>query len=510
MTTPFDVAASDEGLVALQEAAADPSLYVEGAKIERNDIGNALRVVHYEGEHLRYVKKLREFRNWDGHRWNPSTEADIMKIARQIVRNMFLEATVAPDDDRADVASHAVRSASRKAMSNMMSVVIGDDRVWRDLNDFDVNPFLLNFANGTVDIRRKMDTGRLREHDPLDFLTQIIHHKYSPDAKAPKWEKLVARVVQDANVDGGTLRFLQKALGYSLLGGNPEHMIFFLTGSERCGKSKILEIVRALIGEDYAHVSKPDLIAKKKQGHHDSEVYSIIAKRMVMIAEVSSAYSLDESIVKSITGEPVATARKLHKAEEIQVPTTWTVWLATNDNPQVQNWDGAIAERVCVIPCGPTVPPEERVLDLDRQIIEEEAEGVLAWLVEGAHMWFTDLEATKEVGTTSTGLAKPPSILTALQSYAADSDYIGAFIDDWIEVEEGARLRRPDVFKKFKDTRGPGERPERNKLYERLEKLPGVTVNSAREFMGIRLKVTGSHQTYGWSELLAASKEQDE
>jgi len=506
MTTPFDDVTVEQ-LEALQAATTDMSIFIEGSRLDRNDIGNAERVTHYCGDELRYVKKIKEFRNWDGKRWNPSTEADVMKIARQIVANMFVEATVAPADDRAGVASHAVRSASRKAMSNMMGVAIGDDRLWRDLNDFDAKPHLLNFENGTVDIRKEVGNGRIRQHDPLDFLTQIIHHKYDPDAKCPRWLKLVERVVQNANADGATLRFLQKALGYSILGGNPEHMIFFLTGSERCGKSKILEIVRALIGEDYAHISKPDLISKKKGGHHDSEVYSIIAKRLVLIAEVSSAYSLDESIVKSITGEPVATARRLHKAEEIQVPTTWTIWLATNDNPTVQNWDGAIAERVVVIPCGPTVPPEERVPDLDRQIIEEEAEGVLAWLVEGAHMWWSDLEATRNAGVASTGLAKPPSVLAAGQVYAEDSDYIGAFIQDWLEFEDGARLRRPDVFKRFKETRGPGERPERNKLYERLSVLPGVTVNSAREFVGLRLRSTSSSGGINWASLMGHQEE---
>lgn len=506
MTTPFDDI-DIEQLEAVQSAAEDPLRFVVGSRLDRNDIGNAERVTHYCGEHLRYVKKLKEFRNWDGKRWNPSTEADVMKISRQVVRNMFIEATVAHEDQRADVASHAVRTASRKAMAAMMGVAIGDDRLWRDLNDFDAKPHLINFDNGTVDIKKKLGAGRIRPHDPLDFLTQIIRHKYNPDAKCPRWEKLVARVVQTANADGATLRFLQKALGYSILGGNPEHMIFFLTGSERCGKSKILEIVRALIGEDYAHISKPDLISKKKNGHHDSEVYSIIAKRLVLIAEVSSAYALDESIVKSITGEPVATARKLHKAEEIQVPTTWTIWLATNDNPSVQNWDGAIAERVVVIPCGPTVPPEERVPDLDRQIIDEEAEGVLAWLVEGAHMWYEDLEATRNAGVASTGLAKPPSVVVAGQSYAEDSDYIGAFIQDWIEYDADARLRRPDVFKKFKDTRGPGERPERNKLYERLSALPGVTVSSAREFVGIKLRSVATSGAIDWSALVNKNEE---
>lgn len=506
MTTPFDVAAGEEGIAAVQAAAVDPEIFLNGCRLEKNDIGNAKRVTHYYGEHLRYIKKMGQWRNWDGRRWNPSTEADIMKVARQIVANIFVEATVAPENIEG-LGAHAERSSARNRMTNMMQVAIGDDHLWRDLAEFDANPYLINLANGTVDIRKKRGE-RIRQHDPFDFLTQIMPHKYNESADCPKWKTLVARVVQNANQDGATLRFLQKALGYSLLGGNMEHMIFFLTGSERCGKSKILEIVRALVSEDYAHISKPDLISKKHNGHHDSEIFSIISKRLVCISEVSSAFNLDESVVKSLTGEPVATARRLRAAEEIQVPATWTIWLATNSNPSVQNWDGAIAERVVVIPCGPTIPPEERIPDLDRQIIEEEAEGVLAWLVEGAHMWWCDLqEAMRTEGIARTGLAKPPSILAAVSSYATDSDYIGAFIDDWLILEEGARVGRTDVFKKFKETRAPGEKPDRNKLYDRIRELNDVYENTAREFVGVRFKTTSS-QVFDWETL--KSKADDE
>ena len=503
MTTPFDGYAEEDAAAAVLTYAAQHSeLYLQGSRFERNDPGNANRLGLYFGEHLRYIKRLDAWRNWDGRRWNPSTKADLMRIARQVVTNTFIEVTVSEEDQRAAHSQHANRSAAKSRMDNMMQVAIGDDKFWRDLNDFDHNPYLVNFLNGTVDIRNDKNTD-VRPHDPLDYITQLVPHKYNPEAKAPEWEKLVARVVQTANADKGTLRFLQKALGYSILGGNMEHMIFFLTGSERCGKSKILEIIRALITDEYSHISKPDLISKKKNGHHDSEMYSIIGKRFVCISEVSGSFNLDESQVKSLTGESVQTARKLRDASELQVPMTWTIWLSTNDNPSVQAWDGAIAERVVVIPCGPTVPPEERIPDLDQRIIHQEAEGVLAWLIEGARMWYRDQqEAVSMKGMASTGLAKPPSVLEAGSSYAVDSDYIAAFIEDHIEYDPESKLRRPDVFDRFKRTRGPGEKPERNKLYARLESLPGVTVSTAREFVGIRLKANTTMNNIDWTTLM--------
>jgi putative DNA primase/helicase len=520
VTTPFDNVDQD-GLAAVQDAAVDPVRFIAGGTLDRSEPGNADRLRHYYHDELRYIKKMKAWRNWDGRRWNPSTDADMMRVARRVVANIFVEATLAPMETADDIRTWAVRSACRAKMDNLVAIATGDDHFWRELGEFDANPYLLNFMNGTVDVRvddcvdgstsATNATRGLRPHDPHDYITQLIPYKYDPHAQAPMWNALVSRVVQTANQDGATLRFLQKALGYSLLGGNIEHVIFFLTGSERCGKSKILEIVRALVGEDYAHISRPDLISKKRNGHHDSELFSIVSKRLVLISEMSGAFAMDESQVKSLSGDPVQTARKLRAAEEIQVPMTWTIWLATNENPSVQNWDGAIAERVVVIPCGPTVPADERIPDLDTRIIQQEAEGVLAWLVEGARMWWRDMQESEKVDdVVTTGLARPPSVRAANASYAVDSDYYGQFIEDHIVMDDDARLRRPDVFDRFKKTRGPGEKPNRNKLYERLEAIPGVTLNSAREFVGIRLKTHSGGDAIEWSHLYQKAQESQE
>lgn len=498
VTNPFEAITSEDGLQAIIQAAEDPARFISAGLLDTNEPGNADRLRHYFFDDLRYIKRIAAWRNWDGKRWNPSTQADMMRVARKVVANIFIEANLTNDTDRADaLRSWAGKSANRAKMDNLVAIATGDDHFWKDLSDFDANPYLMNFHDGTVDIRVKAANGKgcaLRPHDPRDYITQLIPYKYDPHADAPMWEKLVARVVQNANADGATLRFLQKALGYSMLGGNIEHPIFFLTGSERCGKSKILEIIRGIVGEDYAHVSKPDLISRKRMGHHDSEMFSIVGKRLVFISEVSGSFSLDESQVKSLTGEATQTARKLRDAEEMQVPMTWTIWLATNENPSVSNWDGAIAERVVVIPCGPTIPPEDRIPDLDVRIISQEAEGVLAWLVEGARMWYEDMMTTSvDTEMATTGLARPPSVLAANKVYATESDYIGQFIEDHLVYEEGARTRRQDIFERFKKTRAPGEKPNRNKLYERVMGLANVSLNTANEFVGVKLKTSSSN-----------------
>ena len=57
---------------------------------------------------------------------------------------------------------------------------------------FDKNPYLLNFTNGTGDLR----TSTLRAHGQQDMISCLVPHTYNPYAQAPLWERLVYRCMQ--------------------------------------------------------------------------------------------------------------------------------------------------------------------------------------------------------------------------------------------------------------------------------------------------------------------------
>src|SRR5262245_5229891 len=78
-------------------------------------------------------------------------------------------------------------------------------------NDFDQDNWLLNCANGTVDLK----TGILREHSAADFITKLCPTKYEPKAEAPTWEKFLSEVFKD---DKELIVFVQRLLGYCLTG----------------------------------------------------------------------------------------------------------------------------------------------------------------------------------------------------------------------------------------------------------------------------------------------------
>src|SRR5262249_47236941 len=99
--------------------------------------------------------------------------------------------------------------------------------------DLDRDPYLLNVANGTLDLR----TGQLRPHRREDLLTKMAPVEYDPAATCPTWLRFLDRVMKgNANLIG----YLQRVLGYSLTASVVEQVLWFLHGTGANGKSTFI------------------------------------------------------------------------------------------------------------------------------------------------------------------------------------------------------------------------------------------------------------------------------
>ena len=56
-------------------------------------------------------------------------------------------------------------------------------------DQLDTHPFLLNFMNGTLDLR----TGELSPHDPNHFITKLVRYNYNRAGRLPAVPELSSR-----------------------------------------------------------------------------------------------------------------------------------------------------------------------------------------------------------------------------------------------------------------------------------------------------------------------------
>ena len=69
-----------------------------------------------------------------------------------------------------------------------------------DTGKWNQDPYLLNVANGTLDLR----TGKLRAHSRQDLLTKVAPVEFIEGAQCPRWLSFLSRVLgEDHRAHGG-------------------------------------------------------------------------------------------------------------------------------------------------------------------------------------------------------------------------------------------------------------------------------------------------------------------
>ena len=221
--------------------------------------------------------------------------------------------------------------------------------------------------------------------------------------------------------------FIQRAFGYSATGLVRDQCLFFCWGSGANGKSTLLSIIHAVLGE-YARTSAPSLLMATKHDAHPTEIADLLGARLVSAIETEQDRRLAEVKVKWLTGGDRLKGRFMRQ-DFFEFEATHKFWLAGNHKPVVTGTDPAIWRRIHLIPFVVNLKEtlqDNLVFDFAATLTDE-FPGILAWIVEGALAWHTD------------GL-KPPSIVSAATAaYRQEMDAVGQWIEECCERAANAR-----------------------------------------------------------------------
>src|SRR5262249_54817703 len=145
-------------------------------------------------------------------------------LAAETVRSMYQDAEVltkrlehTQDDKEKErlvktaraLLSHGLKSEATPRVSALLQEA--QKLCVVEVAQLDQSPWLLNCANGTVDLR----DGHFRPSDRHDLVTKCLPTPYDPAAACPLWEQFLHDIM------GGNeevIDFLWKAVGYSLTG----------------------------------------------------------------------------------------------------------------------------------------------------------------------------------------------------------------------------------------------------------------------------------------------------
>jgi P4 family phage/plasmid primase-like protien len=357
-----------------------------------------------------------------------------------------------------------------------------------DTEQMDRDPHLLNFANGTYDVR----TGELREADPNDYLTHRVDHQINTELSkkpleesAPLFYSLLRRAAAaPGEVDDDTadqrIEAVLRALGSMISGECGDKAMLVFEGGTNIGKTVILEIIQALLGQQLATSSKPNLLIKTRGDKHDATEYALKGRRFVLVNELTTQMTLDEGQVLRLInpGGSTLTVRRLGQQEE-NINITWTIAITTNELPRARVTQQVLGRTVIYPMSQVPVPREDQDSSLRRRILADEGQAVLAHLVS----WWRDWYVASQNG--GTGLIITEEMTKALAEFKDDNaSSASLFRDERTVADPTSQVKANAVWAHFNDWLGT-QRPEVRREYEmgrttffkEIETWDGVTVD---------------------------------
>ena len=138
--------------------------------------------------------------------------------------------------------------------------------------------------------------------------------------------------------------------------------------------------------------------------------------RVAFAIEVNQGQTLDEAVVKSITGGDEVSARALCQNPVQFIPQAKII-MAVNHLPGLVGNDHGIRRRIQVVPFRKRFDGSVKKEEIERQI-RAEKDGLFAWMVRGFQEWRKQ------------GLNPPEVVRKATDDYFASNDHLGEYLSE--------------------------------------------------------------------------------
>ena len=418
-----------------------------------SDYTNALAFVRDHGQHLRYCYPWSSWFVWTGTHWQRDMSGEVMRLAKQTVKRLARQVEEMADEKKiAPLMAHIKASLSTAKLKAMIENAQSEPGIAVQPENLDTDPWLLNVANGTLNLQ----TGELRPHQQADLITKCLTIPYESDATCRTWDDFLWRIMGGSQGDDTPemsaaalearhsaaararelIAYLQRTAGYTLTGSTREQCLFLGHGPTKTGKSTYLAMLRHLLGP-YGKQTDMQTFLHKDRPEVRNDLADLAGTRYVYAVESQEGKRLAEGLVKQMTGGVDAMKARFLYEEFFEFRPQFKAYLGTNHLPDIKDSDDAIWERIRRIPFTVQIPKEERNKDLEEHLLKE-LPGILAWAVQGCQAW-----------QEAQDLQEPQAVIDSTQDYRAEMDVVGRFLEECCRFNDQFRIKMGDLHTAF-------------------------------------------------------------
>ena len=209
-------------------------------------------------------------------------------------------------------------------------------------DDLDSNARYLGAPNGVIDLQTAKIIPRKEAKQKL--ITRMILDPFIPGASHPDVTKLFGHIPDQER------QWLLGSIGFALW-GDPSRTLYLILGGGGEGKSTLLSSVNVSLGDYAGEISSGTLEQKRGGGSAglSPELEPFVTCRLVIDNELKSRTSLDQDLLKKLSGGDLVKYRRLYQNFETSRHATATMFLAINQLPRLDLSDKALLQRIRVL-----------------------------------------------------------------------------------------------------------------------------------------------------------------
>ena len=345
-----------------QESVTDPfylaRVYLDA---EQRDDGGEVILRFWRSEWLR----------WAEGRYAKVEDAAVRVALTGFIKRFYDENQVA---DKQGYILQVRQGTVSNALAALRSMVAVPDEVEQPvwLQAEPRGPFIA-LTNGLMDIG-KLPDGQVEvvENSPLWFSQVALPVAYRPGAKCPRWLAFLQQMLEG---DQQRIDFLQEWFGHSLVFNTSLQKFVVMEGEGANGKSVVLDILTALLGEENVSHVPLEMFGVRFQ------LTATLDKLANVCAEVGEIDKVAEGYLKQFTG-----GDRMHFDRKgispVEAFPTARLILSTNNRPRFRDRSTGVWRRMIVVPFRVTIAVADQN-PLLKEELKQELPGILLWALEG-------------------------------------------------------------------------------------------------------------------------------
>ena len=386
----------------------------------QTDLGNARILLDRFKNEWRYDRSRKSWFVFGEHHWKLDDKSQVMFDAQNLSKlRRGLSRDVKNGSEHEKREGFARKCESERCIRSAVSLASVNPIFACTDKDWNTHPYKLPVANGVVDlVTKELSLGK--PEDMISMNTDFDFIERDGEGYHPLWMKYLEDTFQG---DMGLIRFIQRAVGYSLSGLTSEQVFFVLLGSGSNGKGVFINVLRALLG-GMAVGTGSATFNKKSRSEIPNDLAKMAGARVVVAQEMSEKTEWDSERVKTLTGNDMVPARFLHK-EFFEFRPQLKLWIATNHVPHTEDTSIGFRRRFILIPFNRHFDKDKG--EVDAEMVDKLLKvlpDILHWALDGFQAW------------REKGLAIPSTVKRATTDSHRENSPLSSFLSQLIDVDE--------------------------------------------------------------------------